>query len=328
MKILFIGIITAAIMCGIVLAEGAFANAKTVITAEENVTSTPVLTTQIPNELAAAMEIPVEPTDEKGKPSNPDTETPEPTAAPVTTETETQTLTPTASYTALPTFDETAFAERFYEQVTETAEAWWLIQTPTITPTVQDADLTTGLQMLNPTDCKNMVFIHTTGTDYRGFWLYWTEVTNGEYQKCIENGGCTVPRSAICEHINNYFSSGLYREFPVVNLTRKQADAYCSWAGMTLMSFEDWKIASELFPNENTVCGYQTEIPTKSGDFGPQLTGNVWEWTSSLTDEGYGIIAGGSWKTSPQDISSGRFGVMSVDQIADDTGFRCVRYVY
>ena len=143
----------------------------------------------------------------------------------------------------------------------------------------------------------------------------------------MQEGSCTVPGSRLLEN-KPYFSDGYYADFPMVNVTKSQAEAYCTWAGMQLMSLQDWYDAVEIFPSslENINCvdaGPRRNAPENSN-----IIGNVWEWVSSDSEDGSGIISGGSWKTASQDANLLRLGRMNNEQYADDIGFRCVLYMY
>lgn len=238
----------------------------------------------------------------------------------------TETPTPTATQTPLPTFDETAFAEAFYADVTSTAYAYLLLQTPTVTPIIPDADLYTGLRTVNPTDGQELYYVRTDKSNRRpGFWIGWTEVSNEAYSRCVAAGACSEPISFSCAEQKDYYHLSEFRNYPVVNVTHKQAENYCKWAGMELASLEEWKAAVSAFPAESGNYDRIEAMPRGNGF--ANLIGNVWEWTAEKRDSAFWIIAGGSWKTSLQDIRLGRNGELRTAQYAEDLGFRCVRHI-
>ena len=264
-------------------------------------------------------------------PTNTQTATPTDTPAPVSpTPTDTliptDTPIPTATFTPLPTFDETAFVETFYMQVTETADAYALLQTPSATPEIPDRELRTGLEMVNPDDGAALLSIKTDSRPGQlGFWIRWNEVTNAEYRRCVEEGACKPPEASGCAGISGYYDAEEFRAFPVVNVTQRQAAVYCIWAGMELMTLQDWEAAAEAMASGDVNMDMAVKMPLDNG--ASNIIGNVWEWTRDYTDDGRCIIAGGSWKTSASDIRMGRnAGLLPVDH-AEDLGFRCVRYV-
>ncbi len=254
---------------------------------------------------------------------------PDSTEVPTITPSPTNTVVPADVLTQVPTFDETVLAEEIFMEVTKTLEAYWIKQTPSVTPTLPDADLRTGMTMVNHADGEELIFIQTDmKKESRGFWLYRNEISNADYHKCMEEGMCTGPISSRCAEEKNYFHKKSFRDHPVINITQKQAEAYCSWAGMELMSAGDWQAAAEIFSDDHGNYGRRENLPVKNSSDETQLFGNVWEWTSDNADRVNAIIAGGSWKTSDADIHGRRLGKMKANQCADDVGFRCVRYVY
>ncbi|MBQ6343837.1 MAG: SUMF1/EgtB/PvdO family nonheme iron enzyme [Anaerolineaceae bacterium] len=262
------------------------------------------------------------------------TETPIPTETPTMTATCTDTPIPTATFTPVPTqtqtvqptFDETAWVERIYLEVTASVQAYLLAQTPSATPIVSPSELVTGLHMVNQTDQKDMLFIEKHTRDAVGFWIDWNEVTNAEYSACVASGYCSLPGA---EKISgrSYYSDYSYQNYPVVNVTRGQASAYCSWAGMHLMSKEDWEQAVRAVYENLIVMEYTNDGPVEINSNDSKLFGNVWEWTTGEDDAGYVIIAGGSWKNAVQDVMEKKFAHVKPNSYAEDIGFRCVSYV-
>ena len=246
--------------------------------------------------------------------------TPEPTA--------TATLIPTDTPTPLPTFDETAFAGAFYQEMTATAEAYLFMQTPSLTPTLPDHELLTGLRMVNLTDGKELMFVRNDSDKTRfGFWVDRNEVTNAEYRACVASGNCSAPLSGSCAGEMYYYEDEAYNEYPVVNVTRVQASDYCSWAGMRLISLKDWETAADIAEDKGGNYDRVFNQPMKNSPDASHFYGNVWEWTSDSDSSGEGVIAGGSWKTSLRDIHGKRIGKISAQGFAEDIGFRCISYV-
>lgn len=273
------------------------------------------------------------------------TKTPTATASPTTTPTMTATATytatltatsvpsatatdePTATLTPIPTMDVTALAGEIYTELTLTSEAQLLLLTPSATPTLPPADLVTGLEMIDPIDGKALVYIQKNEEDIYGFWIDRSEVSNREYMACMQDGQCTAPGSRLLGN-RPYFSDGYYADYPMVNVTKSQAEAYCTWTGMQLMSLQDWYDAVEILPSSSVNIDQVSAGPRHNAPENSDLVGNVWEWVSSESEDGSGIISGGSWKTASQDANLLRLGRMNIEQFADDVGFRCVLYIY
>ena len=242
--------------------------------------------------------------------------------------TATDTAVPTSTVTEVPTYDITALAEEIYAEVTAEVEAYFYSLTPSPTPIMADNELYTGLRMINPIDNKELVFISTEDDPGKyGFWMNWNEISNEEYRICVESGYCSELQSDSCSG-KRYYSNAEYKDYAVVNITRGQAFAYCSWAGMQLMALEDWNKASAVLEINNANIDGIRDLPAANGTESSNIIGNVWEWTSSDDESGFAVIAGGSWKTSVQDIRANRTAKMPLNSYAEDIGFRCVSYVY
>lgn len=76
------------------------------------------------------------------------------------------------------------------------------------------------------------------------FWIDLTEVTNQQYQTCVEDRGCSPPSETGSFTRETYFGDPAYSDYPVVWVTRDQAVAYCVWAGGRLPTEAEWEYAS------------------------------------------------------------------------------------
>lgn len=186
------------------------------------------------------------------------------------------------------------------------------------------------------------------------YWIDKTEVTNGMYNQCLEEGACTLPVLP---------SEAFYQEpnQPVQGLAWTQAAAYCAWAGRRLPTEAEWEKAARgadgrLFPWGNTLL----DEPTANYDFlfnqftnvgsfelgaSPygvmDMAGNVWEWTADWYDENYYAnspyenptgpesgtiksIRGGAWNTVLRAIrvANRHWAFPERDDIV---GFRCAK---
>ena len=256
-----------------------------------------------------------------------------PTLSPSPTETltptATATLVPTATSTLQPTCDITALADIIYFEITETENAFLLAQTPSVTPTFPASELYTGLLMENTADGNMLFYLKDENrTDRLGFWIDLHEISNSEFSKCVASGQCSDPKSDDCNSLP-YFREREYEDYPVVNITKSQASAYCEWAGMELMSLNDWYSAEKILPCALPNVDRENKGPIGKSSDCSNIVGNVWEWVSDEDSEkGISYIAGGSWNTFLKDISDVRLGGMIPVQYADDVGFRCVLNVY
>jgi formylglycine-generating enzyme required for sulfatase activity len=134
---------------------------------------------------------------------------------------------------------------------------------------------------------------HEVTTD--GFWMQRTEVTNAQYARCVAAGACTAPA-------NGQWDDPALAEHPVAYVSWEQATAYATWAGGRLPTEAEWEKAcrsddGRLFPWGNESPTDQTanfdnnvgetmpvgSYPDGASPYGIlDLSGNVWEWTSTL----------------------------------------------
>jgi eukaryotic-like serine/threonine-protein kinase len=169
---------------------------------------------------------------------------------------------------------------------------------------------------------------HTVDLD--AFWIDQTEVTNGMYANCVQDGSCTQPSNI------THFSDANYANHPVVYVSWNDANQYCTWVGRRLPTEAEWEKAARstdkrVYPWGDTIdCSLANYWGKENGCVGDTITvgnypagvspsgaldmaGNVLEWTSSLfkpypysaTDgredlsaSGTRVLLGGSWNVT------------------------------
>ncbi len=164
--------------------------------------------------------------------------------------------------------------------------------------------------------------------DLPAFYIDKYEVTNLQYKKFIDETGRRSP-----SHFRNRTYPEGKADHPVTFVSWYDADAYCRWAGKRLPDDREWEKAARgtdgrVFPWGNRFGIDKANTPVRwvalrqRGDTTPvgafeggkspyglyDMTGNVWEWTSSWYEpypgntritENYGkkykVLKGGSW---------------------------------
>lgn len=143
---------------------------------------------------------------------------------------------------------------------------------------------------------------------------------------------------------------------PVVQVSQRDARAFCAWAGLRLPSEAEWEFAARgpgahIFPWGNappgegmrTRANFGTleccapsekdgfahtapvgNFPHGKGPFGHlDLAGNVWEWTSTSFNRSQLVIKGGGWGNNPHCLRVRYRHGNPPDIGLDMVGFRC-----
>jgi len=138
------------------------------------------------------------------------------------------------------------------------------------------------------------------------------EVTNSDYEKCVEARACVSPLKKRSLNEVDYYGNPLYDNYPVIYVNQSEAEVYCNWLGKRLPTEFEWMKATwdgeektylwgeekpdhETYPHSfyaNTTTGFPgfvgfqlAEIGTfpkdKTVDGIMDMSGNVGEWTTS-----------------------------------------------
>lgn len=223
-----------------------------------------------------------------------------------------------------------------------------------IDPNVPPAVAELGDTWTRPKDGMVMVFVPPpdapfvleSGVDapIEGFWIDKYEVSNAQYQLCVDAGVCE-PSGFMDD--DNYNGTN----FPVVGVSASDAEIYSAWVGGALPSESQWEYAAngnsgydypwgDEFDGSRLNCRdcdnpYPFTAPvdsfldSKSWVGTLNVVGNVWEWTASWwnqTDE-QRIIRGGSWIDSSDDIRISSRSYPNLDYRGATVGFRVVVHV-
>jgi formylglycine-generating enzyme required for sulfatase activity len=178
----------------------------------------------------------------------------------------------------------------------------------------------------NPVQCRDDGKPLHPVTITKGFWLGQTEVTVGAYKRFAEATGQQMPPEPDCEE--TAFNPGWGNEaMPIVNVTWRDAQAYCRWAEGRLPTEAEWEYAARA-GSTAARCGPLGEIAWYADNSGRQrlhsnklwkenpayyldylcgngngmhevglkrangfglydMLGNVWEWVNDWYDENY-----------------------------------------
>ena len=159
------------------------------------------------------------------------------------------------------------------------------------------------------------------------YWIDKTEVTNGQYAKCVATGACQAPKNRWSAEGHSYYGDSQYNNYPVMNVSWKDAQAYCAWAGRRLPSEAEWEKAargsSDVRPypwgDQTPTCalanfsdydgtGHECvgdtsavgSYPAGASPYGAlDMAGNLMEWVNDWYDYSYYGISPGSAPPGP-----------------------------
>ncbi len=189
------------------------------------------------------------------------------------------------------------------------------------------------------------------------YWIYSSEVTNGQYALCVNSGKCTPPNAEQNPAYGNYRLINL----PIVGVNYQQAVDYCTFVRGRLPTEAEWEKAARgpegnIFPwgDEAPVCdllnfnfckGKTLDIqsyPDGVSFYGLfDMSGNVREWVADWYDDNYytdgptedplgpelgqkrSVRSSSFSDTADFAFPAHRFSFRPEDSLAD-LGFRCV----
>ncbi|MBI5954128.1 MAG: SUMF1/EgtB/PvdO family nonheme iron enzyme [Chloroflexi bacterium] len=205
--------------------------------------------------------------------------------------------------------------------------------------------------------------VHTVYLD--AFWIDQTEVTNKQYQACVDAGTCEPPSFFNSSTHQNYYGNSEFDNYPVLYVNWDKANRYCEvWAGGDLPTEAQWEKAARgtderTYPwGENINCNKSNYNIKCIGDISPvgnyesgkslygvfDMAGNVWEWVNDYYENDYyvmlddnvsnpkgpsgsdiNVLRGGSWYSTENDSRSADRDGDTFQNAGPHIGFRCAR---
>ena len=148
------------------------------------------------------------------------------------------------------------------------------------------------------------------------FWIDQTEITNKQYEACVQAGECPEALSVGSYARPDYYTNPQYANYPVIYINYLQAQAYCSWTERRLPTEAEWEKAARgtdgrIYPWGNTapnpdLLNFNRNVgdtsavgsyPNGASPYGVMdMAGNVSEWVADWYDPKYYI---GSLRLNP-----------------------------
>jgi len=197
----------------------------------------------------------------------------------------------------------------------------------------------------------------------RAFYVDKTEVTVGEYRKCVMVGSCSMPSNT--RTLCNYAKTDR-EEHPINCADWQEANAYCIWAGKRLPSEAEWEYAARAGHSDwQYPWGYEDADCKRAVMDGMQfscdrdgtapvgskaaygfglydIAGNVDEWVQDCWHDDYigaptdgtawtsgdcshRVFRGGSWLSGWVEVRVTVRGPIPFDDPPEAKGFRCAK---
>jgi sulfatase modifying factor 1 len=187
------------------------------------------------------------------------------------------------------------------------------------------------------------------------FYLDKYEVTNALYQACVNAAMCQTPSDTSSSTRSNYYKNPAFENYPVIYVSWYKAKAFCEWRGARLPTEAEWMLAArgtdsrlypwgDIVPDTSRENFFDRDTDQVGGFESGQsvyglydMSGNVWEWVSSLymqypyqfndgredpNASGDRVLLGGGWTAIHPIFYRG---VLNPNEDGSVFGFRCAR---
>jgi formylglycine-generating enzyme required for sulfatase activity len=165
-------------------------------------------------------------------------------------------------------------------------------------------------------------------------------------ERVVELGGVLIGRYPV---VNAHLPGGGAKrhdlqlaDHPATDVTLAEAEAFCASVGARLPTADEWEALargsdSRAYPWGDTLdetrcacaeSGWGWTVPVTAHPHGAspfgaeQLAGNVWEWVSDRTPDGWGIVKGGSYLDTGWGLRAARTQPADPARPTPTTGFR------
>ncbi len=129
----------------------------------------------------------------------------------------------------------------------------------------------------NPDSSENCDEVPQKTVNLNAFAIEITEVTQKQYQGCIEANRCTPPLRVANIESSQRFGQAQYANYPMTWVNQVQAESYCQWLGARLPTEAEWERAARGDqPLGDRQYLQSNQLPT--------CRGNQSEWDANLSN--------------------------------------------
>ena len=135
------------------------------------------------------------------------------------------------------------------------------------------------------------------------FYIDKVEVTNAQYEICVNTGQCEAPSDTSSDTRSSYYGNSAYEDYPVIHINWNNARDYCAWAGGRLPTEAEWEKAARgtddrKYPwgDEIPSCSLVNSFNEATGDRCISDTKPVGSYPKNASPYGALDMAGNVWE--------------------------------